>query len=148
MVRTLAVLDDVGQEIPETFRDDLPRLTGWLQSLQREDGLWNCFVDEPTTGPETSGSAGIAAAMAIAAKRGWVDAAAIDNAQRCVAGLTSYLEPDGLLGGMSPSNKREAGPEVQRCGQRVLGGAATGLAGQLLAALPDGDAVHMPSVAE
>ena len=136
MVRTLAVLEEADRDTPAMLRDDLSRLMRWLRGLQHEDGLWTCFVDEPATGPETSGSAGIAAAMQIAASRGWVGADAAASARRCVAGVSRFLSPDGLPRGMSPSNKSEAGPDVQRSGQRVLGGVATGLLGQLLAACP------------
>ena len=70
MVRTLRVLDGCGHPLPSELLDDLPRLADWLMGLQRDDGLWTCFVDEPGTGPETSGSAGIAAALALAAGQG------------------------------------------------------------------------------
>ena len=134
LVRTLAVLEDAGHAFPDVLLDDLPRLVGWLRGLQHEGGAWTCFVDEPETGAETSGSAGIAAAMALAATRGWVDPPAAEAARRCLDALQGCLAPDGLLRGMSPSNKAEASPAVQRSGQRVMGGAATGLLGQLLAA--------------
>jgi hypothetical protein len=140
LVRTLAVLEDAGWAVPGVLRSDVGRLAGWLAGLQRPDGLWSCFVDEPETGAETSGSAGIAAALASAAVRGWAGPEARASAGRCAEGLRAWIEPDGLPGGMSPSNKREAGPEVQRSGQRVMGGAATGLIGQLLAALAPGAA--------
>jgi rhamnogalacturonyl hydrolase YesR len=34
--------------------------------LQRADGLWGVFADTPEVGPDTGGSAGIAAALGLA----------------------------------------------------------------------------------
>ena len=137
LVRTLGVLDDAGHPLPEDLVNDLPRLARWVRSLQRDDGLWSCFLDEPQTGAETSGSAGIAAALAIAAGRGWIEPDHADAARRCADALRAFLLPDGLLTGMSPGNKAEAGPAVQRSGQRTAGGACAGLFGQLLHALEE-----------
>ena len=116
---------------PEFFARAADRLAGW----QRRDGLWNAYLDDGQTFAETSGSAGIAAALALAAKHGWLDPAALDLARRCRQGLETHIGPDGLIGGMSQSNKAEAGQDLQRSSFRVRGGAVMGLAAQLIAAL-------------
>ncbi len=135
LVRTLRVLDAAGHRLPDELIDDLPGHATRLLDLQDQSGLWTCFVREPATGLEVSGSAGIAAALALAEQRGWLASEAGAAARRAAEGIGPYIQPDGLLAGMSPANKAEAGPDVQRSGQRVMGGAATGLFGQLLASL-------------
>ncbi len=51
------------------------------------------------------------------------------------SGSAGIATGDGLVAGMSVSNKAEAGEDMQRSDHRVIGACATGLAGQLLAAL-------------
>ena len=133
LARTLAALpaDRRTAELTQPLAEAVPRLAAW----QRSDGLWRAYLDDPKTAAETSGSAGIAAALALAARHGWVDGQARRLAERCRDGLANYLLHDGLLGGMSPSNKVEAGEDVQRSPRRIAGGAAMGLTGQLLASL-------------
>ena len=133
MARTLVELD--AKDRPDALVEDLADALRLLASHQSQEGLWRSFVDEPDTLPETSGSAGIAAAMAIAVKHGWVDPSLRTTAERTVSGLARYLTPDGMLGGMSQSNKAEAGEDVQRSAHRIIGQCAMGLMGQLLAAL-------------
>ncbi len=131
--RTLRVLaDDPGLD---DLRDDLADGCRWALAHQRKNGLWGSYLEEPDTAEETSGSAGIAAAVAIAANHGWLEREAIDAARLTLAGLEPFVSGDGLLGGMSQSNKREAGEDVQCSTYRVLGPCATGMAGQLIATL-------------
>ncbi|MBC7369748.1 MAG: glycoside hydrolase family 88 protein, partial [Undibacterium sp.] len=94
--RTFRALDhrsDLAADIA-SFR----ALAAWAQTYQRPDGLWSCFVDEPTTPPDTAGSAGIAAALAIGARQGWLGADARTAAEKSLAGLRLHLTPDGFLG--------------------------------------------------
>ncbi len=78
-------------------------------AMQRADGLWSVFADEPALTPDTAGSVGIAAAWAIGAKHGWLDTTAKTAAARTLAGLQKHLTPDGLLGGVSQSKTRAVG---------------------------------------
>lgn len=113
--------------------DDLPRLeqawtvtAEWLLRHQGTDGLWACYVDDPVTGPETSGSAGIAAGLAIGTTLGLIDARTEVSA--ALAGLVPYIDPDGLLGGVSQHNA--GGEGLQRYGYRVRSQMGMGLAAQ------------------
>lgn len=109
------------------------QLAAWVLPFQRPDGLWSVFVDKPALTPDTSGSAGIAAALAIGAQQGWLEAAARTAAAKTLAGLTLHLTPDGFLGGVSQANK--GGEELQRGNYRVIYQMGMGLLAQLIAAL-------------
>jgi hypothetical protein len=80
-----------------------------LQSPQ--SGLWSCFIDEPELAPDTSGSAGIAAAL------------------RAAEGLEPFISFDGLLSGVAQSNR--GGEALQRSAYRVFSQMGSGLAAQL-----------------
>jgi len=113
---------------------DLRRLTELVLRHQRADGLWNCFIDDPQGTPDTSGSAGIGAALALAGAHGWIEAkSARTAASRTWRGLLPHLTADGRLGGVSQSNR--GGEELQRSTYRVLSAMGAGLAAQLHATL-------------
>lgn len=109
----------------------------WAAALalrtQRSDGLWNCFLDEPDTRVETSGSAGIATALAAGAGLLTKPGEAVRAAELCLRGLKGYLEPGGVLGAVSQANRD--GERLQRDGYRVIGHYGLGLMAQLEAAL-------------
>lgn len=109
------------------------QLAKWVMPYQRADGLWSVFVDQPELTPDTSGSAGIAAALAIGAQQGWLDATARSAAARTLTGLLPHLTPDGFLGGVSQANK--GGEGLQRGKYRVIYQMGMGLMAQLIAAL-------------
>lgn len=113
--------------------ESFQQLAAWVRPFQRADGLWNVFVDEPTLTPDTSGSAGIAAALAIGTQQGWLDKENRAAAAKCLDGLLPHLTSDGFLGGVAQSNK--GGEALQRGGYRVLYQMAMGLMAQLIAAL-------------
>jgi rhamnogalacturonyl hydrolase YesR len=108
-------------------------LATWIQASQRTDGLWSCFVDEPTTPSDTAGSAGIGAALAIGAQQSWLGAEARAAAEKCLTGLRPHLTPDGFLGGVAQANK--GGERLQRGDYRVIYQMGMGLMAQLIAAL-------------
>ncbi len=120
-------LDDLKQE--------LARVLAFARGYQRPDGLYSCFLDEPAIAPDTSGSAGIAAAMALAARHGLVGSEFRDAARATWKGLVAKLTGDGFLTGVSQSNKREAGEALQRSDYRVTLQFGMGLMAQLKAAL-------------
>lgn len=115
----------------------LQRFGAWAIAHQREDGLWSVIVDEKALTPDTAGSAGIAAALALGAKDGWLDAGARAAAARTLAGLQGHLTPDGFLGGVSQSNK--GGLELQRSDYRAIYQMGMGLMAQLVAAVEAGE---------
>ncbi len=108
-------------------------MTAWILPYRQPDSLWTCFVDDPSTGPETSGSAGIAAAVAKAVKLKLAPTSALAASRETWVALTSYLAPDGFLRGVSQSNR--GGEPLQRSGYRVISPMAMGLMGQLATAL-------------
>jgi hypothetical protein len=111
----------------------LQQMSAWIVPMQRADGLWSVFTDEPALTPDTAGSAGIAAALAIGAKHGWLDAKARTAAAKTLVGLQKHLTPDGLLGGVSQSNK--GGEALQRGNYRSIYQMGMGVMAQLIAAL-------------
>jgi rhamnogalacturonyl hydrolase YesR len=97
---------------------------------QNRQGLWHCFIDQPETGVETSGSAGIAAALAAGARL-------LPNPPRAVRAaraahrelLRRHLVAGGFLGGASQANRD--GERLQRSGYRVIAHYGAGLLAQL-----------------
>jgi rhamnogalacturonyl hydrolase YesR len=131
LTRTLVVAknrDDIADLIVS-----LRQMAEWVMRMQRTDGLWSVFTDEPRLTPDTGGSAGIGAALAIGAKHGWLGAEARAAAQKTLAGLRPHLTSDGLLGGVSQSNK--GGEALQRGDYRSIYQMGMGLKAQLSAAL-------------
>lgn len=142
LARTLRVLheyDDIARMAPaiqvriNVLKDELVRIAEVIIGHQSESGLWYVYVDEPQTGVETSGSAAIAASLAIGVQLGILGDSALAVSKRVKVALTSYLTEDGFLHGVAQNNK--GGEELQRSGYRVLSQMATGLAAQLDAAL-------------
>lgn len=133
LVKTLRAL---GPLHPAALAEGLPLLRAHAARLldaQRPDGLWSVYLDAPDTLPDTSASAGLAAALALAAHSGWLDADALDAARCADAALARHLTPDGFLGGVAQLNR--GGDTLQRGPYRVLGQFGLGLYGQLRAAL-------------
>jgi rhamnogalacturonyl hydrolase YesR len=105
-------------------------------------GLWTCFLDQPDTGVETSGSAGIAAALALGARHGLLPKRHLDIAGECLHALEAFLAPDGILSGVSQHNA--GGLELQTGGYRVLSQMGMGLMASLYSAIhakPEGKVV-------
>ncbi len=133
MARTLRIVGD--RPGTAELQRELADACRMVLRHQRSNGLWGSFIDEPDTLDETSGSAGIAAACAIAANEGWLDPATRDAARRTLTGLLPHVQPDGMLGGMSQSNKAEGAEDLQRSEFRTISATALGLAAQLMAAI-------------
>jgi hypothetical protein len=131
ITRTLIELGDRADTTD--LREELHRAAKWTVGHQLSDGLWRCYLDERDTLPDTFGSAGIGAALALGARHGLLDSPTRDAARRTLDGLYPYLTPDGFLTGCSQSNK--GGEALQRSSYRVIKKTAMGLMAQLLAAL-------------
>lgn len=110
---------------------ELKRIAAWVLPLQRADGLWSCFIEDQTTLPDTSGSAGIAAALAMGVRLRALPASALAAARRTISGVQAHLTPDGLVGGVAQSNR--GGEALQRSDYRVLGQIGMGLLALLIA---------------
>ncbi|MEK3911779.1 glycoside hydrolase family 88 protein [Paenibacillus sp. FSL H7-0331] len=115
------------------IEEELRRVAQAALSWRQPEGLWTCFLDEPQTGIETSGSAGIAAAIALCAKHGLLQESYAVVAAESLNVLAAYLTPDGILSGVAQHNA--GGLELQRGGYRVLSQMGMGLMAQLYAAI-------------
>ncbi len=120
-------------DLEQEFKD----VATWVIGLQRADGLWGCFLDAPEVSVDTSGSSGIAAALARGANAGLLSADATAAAMRTWEGLKPHLTVDGYLDGAAQSNR--GGEALQRSDYRVLSPMGMGLMGQLAAALGQGE---------
>lgn len=129
--RVLDTLESVTE--PADLHQEFRRAALWVIDFQQKSGLWRNFFDDDKSDPDTSGSAGIATALAVGARRGWLPESANDAARRTLKGLEAYLTPDGFLGGMAQFNK--GGEALQRSSYRVMAPMAMGLAMQLRAEL-------------
>jgi rhamnogalacturonyl hydrolase YesR len=131
LVRTLEHL--AGRDETSDLVAEVRSTAHFIRSFQRHDGLWGGFLDDPHALPDTSGSAGLAAALARGAAAGWLADEDLAAARQTWIGLQSHLTSDGFLGGASPSNR--GGERLQRSSYRVLSPMGMGLMGQLAAAL-------------
>lgn len=118
------------------LEDELRAAATWAVSLQRADGLWGCYLDDPACKADTSGSAGIAAALARGVRAGVLSVEFEARARATWNGLQAHLLPDGMLEGGAQSNR--GGEALQRGDYRVLTLLGVGLMGQLAAALGEG----------
>ncbi len=138
LVRCLQEARDHDIEIPDDLLEEINDVLRWLLAQQRADGLWSNFIDEQAQVPDTSGSAGIAAAMTVAANYGFLEdslAQACESAaSHTLDTLLHYLTADGHLTGVAPNNKAESGTTLQRQTYRVTIQFGSGLLASLLAA--------------
>lgn len=132
LVRTLELLHDRGLVVVD-LEAEARRVGNWVLGFQRDDGLWAAYIDDPRLVADTSGSAGIAAALALGARIGILPQTATGAARRTLVGLQGYLTPDGFLGGATQANR--GGEILQRSDYRVLSQMAMGLQAQLVAEL-------------
>ncbi len=117
----------------DELKDELIRVAEVAVSWIQPCGLWSNFLHEPETGIDTSGSAGIATALALGVQHDVLDRRYREIAEKSLQVLAGYLTPDGILSGVAQHNA--GGPELQRSGYRVLSQMGLGLTGQLYAAL-------------
>ncbi|AEI40350.1 glycoside hydrolase family 88 protein [Paenibacillus mucilaginosus] len=133
LVRTLDALGH-SEDTAEHERE-LERALKAALAWQRADGLWSVFIDQPAGRADASGSAGIAAAAALAVRGGWFSMNDLQRLFRTRDALVGSLTPDGILPGVAQGNK--GGVELQQGDYRVMSQMGMGLLGQLLAALPE-----------
>ncbi|EIQ01801.1 endopolygalacturonase [Opitutaceae bacterium TAV1] len=134
LVRTLALLPP--KERPASLVAEAGRVAAWVTRHQLPDGLWPCFLKENDLLPDSSGSAGIAAALALGVRHGMVDASLLPAAAKALDGLMTFMTHDGWLRGTAQSNKRETHHmDIQRSSFRVIAPWGMGLFAQLAAAL-------------
>jgi rhamnogalacturonyl hydrolase YesR len=133
-IKTLVSLQHV---LPDTALEEASqefrRVAELAAKYQDYSGLWHCFWDRQESGLETSGSAGLAAAFAIGARIGLLDASFITRARLTWNALQSSMSPDGLLTGVAQTN--QGGEELQMSGYRTIFPMGMGLVAQLGAEL-------------
>lgn len=116
MAKTLHHLP--ANEQTQTLREVFQLAMERVLKQQQPNGLWYCFIDQPETGLETSGSAGIAAALAYGHRHGLLTDLVLPHLEKAKEGLKSYLTPDGYLRGTAQANK--GGLALQTDGYRVI----------------------------
>lgn len=129
LAKTLDALPDPPQDLIE----ELQRAAKYLMALQRDDGMWTVFANDNRTAPETSGTSGIATALAIGVRRGWLGEDAEKSARRALEGVEKRLTADGFLQGVAEENKGGIAFQRQTKGSMCHWG--MGLYAQLLAEL-------------
>jgi len=125
---------------PADLIAELQRTARFLLPYQTEEGLWRVFADDPQTAPETSGTAGIGAALAIGVRRGWLGADADQAARKALNALYGRLTPDGFLTAVAHSNMKEGGETFQRKTKGTILQFGMGMMAQLVAELHAHDA--------
>ncbi len=102
-------------------------------SKQREDGLWSCFMHQKNSLPDTSGSAGISAAILTGINNGFLPKTYRIHAEKCWEALQNYITPDGFLKGVAQDNR--GGVALQESNYRVIAQMGMGMVAQLYAEL-------------
>lgn len=130
-VRTIEELgvENVAPEIIAKFKEAVDVAL----SMQRSDGLWNCFMDEDNSHPDASGSAGISAAIMSGVDLGILSDEYIIPVHETYDSLLPYITPDGFLKGVAQDNR--AGEDLQRSDYRVIAQMGMGMMAQLYAAM-------------
>ncbi|MFK0290347.1 glycoside hydrolase family 88 protein [Streptomyces sp. NPDC090442] len=137
--KVLAVLPDTFAPAA-AYRRTLAGQLAALRALQRPDGFWNVNLADPRhlPGPETSGTALFAYAVAAAIRAGVVPREGyLPMAERAWAGMVATaVHPDGFLGYVQGVGDRpESGQPVTRDSTADFGVGAFLMAGAELAAL-------------
>ena len=130
LARTLTVL---GADCAPDLAEHLQERCKWILDYQRTDALWNNFIHEEGYPAATSGSAGIATALALSYQLDLTGCEALSAAQKTLYALQKYLQPDGFMASVAPNNKR--GEIEQHSHRRTIEPFALGLYAQLIAVL-------------
>jgi unsaturated rhamnogalacturonyl hydrolase len=123
---------------PAELTAELARVAAAVRQQQPAAGVWPAVVGDPASGPESAATAGMAAAMGLAARAGLLPPTAAAAARRALAGLRGLMTPDGYVAGAAPREVGDGDGVARPAGDRVIAPYATGLAGQLLASLQAG----------
>lgn len=125
LVQVLNQIQIYGLSCPSELMNELQVVTDIAVSSLHQ-GLCHAFLGEPETGIETSGSAGIGAVLALGVQFGLLDREKYEHYIADIKlALQAYLTPDGMLGGVSQSNRD--GERLQRSGYRVTSQMGMGL---------------------
>ena len=116
LVKTLAHLPNDADT--QTLKQALQAAVTNVLTYQQPNGLWFCYMHQAETGYETSGTAGIAAALTYGVQKNLLPKIVLSAVAKAKKGLTPYLTPDGYLTGTAQGNK--GGDGLQRNGFRVI----------------------------
>lgn len=116
LVKTLVHLPESAEK--ESLKISLQKSVEKVLVYQQPNGLWFNFFHEPKTGLETSGTAGIAAALTYGFQNGLLNEKHKTAAIKAQIGLLPYLMPDGYLTGTAQVNK--GGDALQQNRFRVI----------------------------
>jgi unsaturated rhamnogalacturonyl hydrolase len=116
LAKTLVHLPESAEKesLKKSFQNSVEKII----SYQQTNGLWYNFFHQPQTGFETSGTAGIAAALTFGFEHNLLNENAQNAAIRAKIGLMPYLTSDGFLTGTAQVNK--GGDSLQQNGFRVI----------------------------
>lgn len=117
----------------DEIEKEIVRMAEVVISWRLAEGLWSNFLDHPDIEVDTSGSAGIATALALGSRYGLLPQKYLNEAETSFNALAMYLTPDGILSGVAQHNA--GGIELQRSNYRVLSQMGSGLMAQLYAAV-------------
>jgi len=131
MAKTMDVLPKVPADLIAEFQ----RAAKHYANLQDAEGMWHMFAREPETAPESSGTAGIATAMAIGVRHGWLGKDYEQIARKALKALENRLTPDGFLTCVAHCNRPEGGEKFQRESKGSILKFGMGFYAQLLAEL-------------
>ncbi len=116
LAKTLVHLPESEQK--ESLKISFQKSVEKVLIYQQPNGLWFNFFHEPKTGLETSGTAGIAAALMYGVQHGLLNEKHKTAAFKAQIGLLPYLTPDGYLTGTAQVNK--GGDALQQHGFRII----------------------------
>jgi len=116
IAKTLTHLPDSDQK--QTIQKSFQKSVEKVIAYQQPNGLWFNFFNKPETGLETSGTAGIAAALIYGFQNRLLSKSAKNAADKAQNGLLPFLTPDGFLIGTAQVNK--GGDALQLNGFRVI----------------------------
>jgi unsaturated rhamnogalacturonyl hydrolase len=128
---------DVLPEVPADLIAEFQRAAKHCVDLQDKEGMWHMFACEPETAPESSGTAGVATALAIGMRNGWIGKEYEKPVQKALKALTNRLTPDGFLTAVAHCNRAEGGEKFQRETKGSILQFGMGFYAQLLAELND-----------
>jgi unsaturated rhamnogalacturonyl hydrolase len=140
IIRTIKELKSqkrLSESLEEYWKEEFNRAWNITWSYRNDEGLWDCYVDEPCTEVEISTTTGIAAASAIGINLGFLPNSYKSELRKTLNSLVTFLTPDGLIKGSSQANK--GGEPLQRNGYRVLSQVSMGLLAQLIHAIEEWD---------
>jgi unsaturated rhamnogalacturonyl hydrolase len=118
LVKTLTHLPESADK--DLLKTHLKKSVENTIAYQQDNGLWYNFFHQSETDFETSGTAGITAALMYGFNHNLLDENAKNAAIKAQNGLLAYLTPDGFLTGTAQVNKPQGGKGLQLNGFRVI----------------------------